>query len=182
MQATQVLRREHDLIERVLGLLADTCDRLDRGERVPEEFFSWVVEFIRDFADGSHHHKEEEVLFPLLESRGIPREGGPIGCMLHEHELGRDCVRRMREALLGPMQIPQFVAAARDYVVLLHQHIFKENNVLFAMAERCLSTDDDLAAAARYQTMEPQERQGQVDQQVARWEQALATLASPAKA
>jgi hypothetical protein len=38
------------------------------------------------------------VFFPLLKQRGIPEQGGPIGVMLHEHVLGRDCVGRMREA------------------------------------------------------------------------------------
>ncbi len=59
--------------------------------------------------------------------------------MLHEHVLGRDCVARMREASQAqPFDAHTFSDAARQYIPLLRQHIFKENNVLFRMAERVL--------------------------------------------
>ena len=46
------------------------------------------------------------MFFPVLKQRGIPEQGGPIGVMLHEHGLGRDCVGRMREAILAGRYAP----------------------------------------------------------------------------
>jgi hemerythrin-like domain-containing protein len=151
MQATETLECEHAVIERALNLLEIAVVMIRAGRCPPDGFQPWIVRFIRDFADRRHHVKEEEVLFPLLEQRGIPCDGGPIGCMLHEHELGRDCVRRMREALPPTGDDPAgFSSAAEDYVGLLRQHIFKENNVLFMMAQRCLSPQDDKSVVEKY--------------------------------
>src|SRR3990167_6015729 len=57
-----------------------------------EEF----LRFTETFAE-PHHHKEEQVLFPALEKKGIPNEGGPIGMMLMEHTAKRDYLVKMRE-------------------------------------------------------------------------------------
>ena len=151
MQATEILEREHAIIERALNLLEDAVAMIRAGRRPPDGFETWAVRFIREFADGRHHAKEEEVLFPLLEERGVPRSGGPIGCMLHEHEMGRDCVRRMCAALPpAGDDSAGFASAAENYISLLRQHIFKENNVLFMMARRCLSPQDDELAVEKY--------------------------------
>lgn len=98
MQATDTLKHEHVMIERVLQLLEQSVRLLQSHESLPVGLQAWTLDFLRRFADGCHHDKEEQVLFPLLEERGIIRNGGPIGVMLREHELGRACVRRMAQA------------------------------------------------------------------------------------
>ena len=144
MQATDYLIKEHELIERVLNMLEQSALKVSSGETVPEGFGLWAITFFREFADQAHHEKEEELLFPLLEERGIPREGGPIGVMLNEHEIGRDCVKGMEQALeQGPLGNVAYVTAAVRYIELLRQHITKENQVLFRMADQCLSDQDD---------------------------------------
>lgn len=153
MQATRVLRDEHALIEKVLDQLDERLDRLASHDDWSWPFAEWIVKFISQFADGTHHAKEEEVLFPRLELRGIPRDGGPIGCMLHEHEIGRQCVAAMRKAIAGH-DSHAFALAATEYRNLLRRHIFKENNVLFLMAERCLTPQDDQAICSSYTAAE----------------------------
>jgi hemerythrin-like domain-containing protein len=98
------------------------------------------MEFFVVFVDKCHHGKEEEFLFPALEEAGIPREGGPIGVMLTEHAAGRSWVSQMRQTLTGykagDLSAGEgFRQHARHYCGLLRQHIDKENNVLFVMAE-----------------------------------------------
>ena len=144
MKSVERLKAEHDLIERGLTLLQKAVARLEAGQPLPEGFPEWASRFFQQFADQCHHAKEEDVFFPVLKQRGIPEQGGPIGVMLHEHVLGRDCVGRMREASQAqPLDAPTFAEAARQYIPLLRQHIFKENNVLFRMAERVMSEADD---------------------------------------
>jgi hemerythrin-like domain-containing protein len=78
--------------------------------------------------------------------------------MLNEHVLGRDCVGQMRAASEAqPFDSRQFAEAANQYIPLLRQHIFKENNVLFQMAERVMSQADDTDVTGRFSQVE-QER------------------------
>lgn len=134
-----ILMNEHRVIEIVL----DSVDRmLDEGV-IDREFMLGAVDFIRNFADGCHHAKEEDHLFPALERAGVPREGGPIGCMLNEHEQGRayvaTIVTNLDAAATGDSAAISAVRrAASGYVALLRMHIQKEDNVLFVMAEQAL--------------------------------------------
>ena len=78
MQATAILKEEHRVIERVLDALETAANRLTTGSPVRPGVFLQAADFIKGFADGCHHKKEEGVLFPALEAAGIPAEGGPI--------------------------------------------------------------------------------------------------------
>jgi hemerythrin-like domain-containing protein len=178
MKSVERLKAEHDLIERGLSLLEKAVARIDAGQPLPEGFPQWVPRFFRQFADQCHHAKEEDVFFPALKQRGIPEQGGPIGVMLYEHGLGRGCVARMRQAgQAQPFDARTFADAARQYVPLLRQHIFKENNVLVRMAEQVMSKADDADVTGRFSQVE-QERgltglHEDFASEVARWEQAL---------
>jgi len=137
-----ILMDEHRVIERVL----DSIERMLDDNVIDREFTLGAVDFIRNFADGCHHAKEEDHLFPALERVGVPREGGPVGCMLHEHELGRSLVGLMTSSLDAavagrPDAVDAFRRAAIGYVSLLRQHIQKEDNILFVMAERALDCE-----------------------------------------
>ena len=178
MDALDLLKQEHDVIERVLDLLEHAAGRVEARRRVPEGFKSWAVEFFRQFADRCHHAKEEDILFPLLEQRGIPREGGPIGVMLSEHEIGRECVRRMDDATdPTPKHDAAFAAAAEEYTTLLREHIFKENNILFQMARQCLSKQDAADVMEKFRSVEEekggQEFHGRYEAEVGKWESAF---------
>ena len=178
MKSVERLVAEHDLIERGLSLLEDAIIKIEDGQALPDGFSAWVVRFFQQFADQCHHAKEEDVFFPVLKERGILEEGGPIGVMLYEHRLGRDCVSRMREARQTvPFDSRKFVEAAKRYVPLLHEHILKENNVLFRVAEQVMSEADDADVTIKFLQVE-QER-GLSDQyaiysnQVSQWEKSF---------
>ena len=99
MKSVERLTAEHELIERGLNLLEEAVARLEAGQPLPEGFPPWALRFFTQFADQCHHAKEEDVFFPVLKQRGIPEQGGPIGVMLHEHGLGRDCATQWRRRL-----------------------------------------------------------------------------------
>lgn len=146
MKAVDALMHEHRVIERGLTVLEVIAERLNRNEAVRGDKVEGLLDFFRVFADQCHHGKEEGLLFPEIEAKGIPKEGGPIGVMLHEHDEGRNLQRQMREAvsdLSNEANRQKFVAAARDYIALLRQHIWKEDNVLFQMARQVLTEADD---------------------------------------
>lgn len=130
---TARLREEHEVILRALAVLERLSWRLEAGEAVDRQDLAWLREFFGTFADRCHHGKEEQHLFPALERQGIPREGGPLGVMLHEHEEGRALVRAMAQG-----DDRQAAAAIRQYAALLRAHIEKENGILFPLAEQVL--------------------------------------------
>jgi hemerythrin-like domain-containing protein len=142
-RATEALSAEHRVIETVL----DALEKLARtAESSALTDWAKAIDFLRNFADKCHHLKEETLLFPALEERGIPRESGPIGMMLAEHEAGRGYVRAMAAALdaaardSGARRILRNEAAA--YIRLLREHITKEDEVLFQMADNVLSAEE----------------------------------------
>lgn len=139
MNPIDELKTEHRAIERALDILAQLAGGNGRSEDAGR-----LVEFFKLFADSCHHGKEEGLLFPALEQIGVSRQGGPIGVMLAEHERGRAHIQEMEAALPGlsggdASAAGRFQEAARAYAELLRQHIYKEDHVLFEIAEQRLS-------------------------------------------
>lgn len=162
MQATEILMEEHRVIERVLAALEVGAQRLTDGQPVPMDFFLKTTDFIKGFADGCHHKKEEQVLFPALEENGMPREGGPVGAMLADHDEGRRLTRAIREeaerAKKGDSQAASLVARnSLEYVALLRQHIQKENNVLFPMADQVIPQEQHSQVTEAFEHIEHEE-------------------------
>jgi hemerythrin-like domain-containing protein len=144
MRATRQLRDEHEGILVMLRIIETVCRQAESSKRLTIEHFEAILEFLKVFVDKCHHAKEEEILFPALEVLGIPKEGGPIGVMLHEHALGRELIKAIDKSFMeykggGKEALEAVNHSANEYVSLLLDHIAKENNVLFVMAESRLS-------------------------------------------
>lgn len=159
--ATAPLRDDHEAILSMLEVIERTVALLEAGQAVEAWVLDGLLEFIQVFVDRCHHGKEETVLFPALEAKGIPRAGGPIGVMLAEHEEGRGLVQRMEEAARA--YASGTTTAGRDYATnaaryagLLRQHIHKENNILFAMADACITAEEQRELSAGYDRIEEQ--------------------------
>lgn len=137
---TGELSAEHRVIERVLHVLDNLISKSGTFEAAA---LRDCVLFFRLFADACHHGKEEDMLFPVLERHGMSREQGPIAVMLHEHTIGRRLVAGMAEALAAAQAgaagaEAKFRVLAREYIELLSNHIWKEDNILFRMSEQIL--------------------------------------------
>ncbi|MEK6797580.1 MAG: hemerythrin domain-containing protein [Planctomycetota bacterium] len=154
-QPCAVLRAEHQVILRVIRILDRLVDRCEAGKGFERESLAQCVEFFRLFADACHHAKEEDLLFPVLESRGIPRDGGPIGVMLYEHTVARKFTAEMAEALYAhdrrePDAAQQFRKAARGYSELLSNHIYKEDSVLFNVGDHVMTEEDQRSLDGKF--------------------------------
>jgi hemerythrin-like domain-containing protein len=109
-----------------------------------------IVDIIRNFADGLHHAKEENLFFPFLGNRGFSVTQGPLAVMLHEHVLGRNYVRSMAENIAlyktgNEAALTGIFSNMSGYAELLRSHISKENNILFRMADNALSESDQIS-------------------------------------
>lgn len=158
-KALQILREEHDAILRMLEATERVAALLDRGGRVAPSLLQDLLDFFRLFADRCHHSKEEELLFPLLEQKGIRRSGGPIGTMLVEHDHGRWLIKQMTGladayARNEPAAGAHWAQAARQYSFLLRDHITKEDNILFMRAEQALSEAEEAQLLKAFEELE----------------------------
>jgi hemerythrin-like domain-containing protein len=155
---TQILSDEHRVIERVLGAV----EKLAKGPVGALEPWKKALDFIRHFADECHHFKEERVLFPALEEHGIPRDGGPVGMMLMEHEEGRSYVRSMLAAISlieakNEAAKENLLTSAQAYCRLLREHIQKEDEILFRMADEVISAEEQKMLSAAFAQHEAEE-------------------------
>jgi hemerythrin-like domain-containing protein len=158
-KATQMLSDEHRVIERVLAVLQKLTTR-----PVENLLDCWrkALDFFSRFADQCHHFKEEQVLFPAMEERGIPREGGPIGMMLMEHEEGRTYVRSMLAAIAlvetkNEAAKEILVDKAKAYLRLLKDHIQKEDEILFKIADDVIPAGEQKALLHAFEEHEAKE-------------------------
>ncbi len=159
MRPTQVLSSEHRVIEVVLDCLDQLLVRTTMTDKLDKDAAEQFVDFIRTFADGCHHGKEEKHLFVALEQKGASRETGPVAVMLHEHELGRSYVRQMAENIEGASigdktSLHLFQVAAHGYVDLLRAHIMKEDQILFPLADQLFSDSDYAEMTAQFEHVE----------------------------
>lgn len=144
MTAIDILRNEHRLIILSLAVLANISDRLDNHEPVELAHLSELVTFYRLYADKSHHTKEEDLLFQAMAEAKVPDEDDLVGSLLLEHTLCRAFVDMMEDAVDEAANnksdyAANFSEAARGFVLLMSQHICKEDHTLYPMAEKHFS-------------------------------------------
>ncbi|MGD2271740.1 MAG: hemerythrin domain-containing protein [Desulfobacterales bacterium] len=160
MQPIKELRMEHNAVQMTLRILEKICQQFDKSkENLNIQHLEQLLEFFRVFVDKCHHGKEEELLFPALEHIGVGNMGEPIAVMLHEHQQGREYVQTMNAAFAQYIKgdrraADEFVKTAREYINLLEQHIDKENNVLFPLAEKHLSEQKQVRLSEGFERIE----------------------------
>ena len=162
MEATQILMSEHRVIERVLTAMEKAVEALGTGRDIKPEFFLVAADFIKGFADGCHHAKEEKVLFEAMVKAGVPKAGGPVGMMLLEHEQGRAFVRAMRAGVekwqSGDHEgRTEVIKAANGYIDLLRAHIYKEDKILFPLADDAILWEEQEQIAKDFDRIEHEE-------------------------
>lgn len=146
MSPVEILKSEHNWVLMVLEGAESLAKTIDTTGEVDTDKVRKIVDFSRNFTDGSHHTKEEKLLFPKMGEKGFSKDFGPIAVMLMEHVEGRGFVGQIEEALNqfvngDDSAKPAIARNLRHYIYLLRSHIDKENNILFAMADN--SFDDE---------------------------------------
>ena len=141
MKCTDLLIQDHKIILRALDVLNHMADRVSHDQPVETQDVETVLRILRTFADNHHQTKEESALFPEL-LRTSAANNGPLRQMIFEHDQERSLVEGIEDALYTRKGI-EFVEYADRLTSLLRTHIRKEDTILFDIAERCLSAEQD---------------------------------------
>ncbi len=158
-KATEALEDEHRTIQRAVAAVAMFADKIETAHSVDLDILGDTIRFFRVFGDECHHAKEDKFLFPLLESKGVPSQGCPLGALKKEHEKGRELLRQLagardeysasngsrKELLLPPL---------RGLVELYPTHIWKEDYLLMPLADKLLSSAEQQRLNQQFENVE----------------------------
>jgi hemerythrin-like domain-containing protein len=152
MKSTDLLIQDHKIILRSFNVLEQLAACVTRNEELVEADVVTLLRFLREFADKHHQAKEECVLFPELR-RTANAQDGALREMLFEHDQERSLVEGLEESLYTKKGI-DFVYYADRLTSIIRNHIRKEDDILFDIADRSLSTEQDEAIVAAFNRFE----------------------------
>lgn len=142
------LMQEHRLIEKVIQLLAQENELIKYGTQFDSMFIEDVVDFLRMYADRTHHGKEEDILFAALAQKKLHNlDEELMRQLMAEHQFARGRTDALAEAnrLYGggnPHALGMLSASIDELVALYPQHIAKEDIVFFPAAIGYLSPQE----------------------------------------
>lgn len=146
-KATEELEREHKVIQKVVAVMAQIEEQLELRHTVNADVLRDLLQFMRVFSEQCHHGKEESYFFPYLETKGVPSTGCPLSALKGEHARSRQLLADLNSATAdyiadserGRLQLLQVL---QGLVVLYPAHIWKEDYLLFPMADKLLGDAD----------------------------------------
>jgi len=141
MKCTDALIQEHKIILRALDVLDQMAERVEQEQPVDTEDVETLLRFLRKFADDLHQTKEESALFPELMRTAAANQPA-LKQMLFEHDQERSLVEGLEDSLRSKKG-SEFVQFAGRLSDLLRTHIRKEDTILFEIADRSLSPEQD---------------------------------------
>jgi hemerythrin-like domain-containing protein len=136
--ALQQLYDEHDTILAVVDHMRALLQLSDLHSSADE--LGWILSFLREYGDGYHHGKEEDLLFPRL-SRANPMFESLIESLTDHHALFREMLQRAEHALQAE-DWPLLRDTMLAYASNLSDHISAENDELFVAAEEMLGDEE----------------------------------------
>jgi len=159
MTPAEDLIHEHEAIKVMLSIMSKIAENIRTEKEFVTKDIEKIVDFLKTFSDKCHHGKEETALFPALVLAGVPNENGPVGVMLQEHAIGRNIINEINTELenfkAGNISSSEKIATSLiNYVHLLHNHILKEENILFPMANKVLTEDNQNEILRQFKIIE----------------------------
>lgn len=137
MKPIALLMIEHRLIERMIRLVHSEAVRAESGLKVDSSFIDKAIDFLRTYADRTHHGKEEDILFRSLAAKGIAKEHQRVlDELVAEHKIARKEVGALKEAnertkAKDPLMISEITKHLKAIAALYPAHIAKEDKHFF---------------------------------------------------
>ena len=156
MQARGPLMIEHRLIERMLEVVRREIGKIEKEGKVDPVFVDTAVDFIRVYADRTHHGKEEDILFRELAKKTLSaRDKQVMDELVGEHIFGRRTVAALvaangRYRRGDAAALPEITAALKTLAAFYPRHIDKDDDHLLPASRNYFSEAEDHAMLAEF--------------------------------
>ena len=153
------LMDEHKVILQGLGVLRIVTERIGKRRPVAPTDLRFLERFFRFYADGIHHHAEENLLFDALAETAPKSLQRMMEQLIAQHVMGRFFILRMSEAVSEASTgrrgwRKKFVAGAQAYDTLLSCHICSEDHHVFPIADKLIGRKNIRVKAESHSTIE----------------------------
>jgi hemerythrin-like domain-containing protein len=142
-----IIRDEHRSISAILHGMEYLVDRIRaRKAKINPRVFRAMIYYLDTFSERMHHPKEDKYLFKAMRERSAEADT-LIADLEDDHARGEDALRRLAQCLIryeegGEQEFPAFEREVENFVRNYRDHIRKEEEVVFPLAERLLSAAD----------------------------------------
>lgn len=139
------LHADHVNVARLLDLLEEQCDLLQRGEPVDVRMLQDIFSYIAHHPD-LYHHPSEELLFAVLR-RCDPSSAESVEALAREHATLTTAAKEilaMLPAISGQHMVPRerLVGMLLDYIARSRRHMSFEESAVFPRARALVSEAD----------------------------------------
>jgi len=156
MQARGPLMIEHRLIERMLAKIKDMLKLVEQTGEIDPLFVDIAVDFVRTYADRTHHGKEEDILFRDLNNKELSAvDRGIMNELIEEHVFGRKTTKALVEANRryrngDSAALSDIAGCLKTLVDFYPRHIEKEDKVFFPASRAYFSEAEDQRMLAEF--------------------------------
>lgn len=146
-KALNIIRDEHRSIAAILHGMQHLVRQIrERKAKIDPKVFRAMLYYLDTFSERMHHPKEDQYLFGPLRRRGAA-PGALIAELEREHAEGGNAIRRVEQCLVryeegGVKEFPEFAGEVERFVEGYWEHMRKEEEQVFPLAQK-LFTDDD---------------------------------------
>jgi hemerythrin-like domain-containing protein len=139
---------EHRLIENMIVIIEKEIEKIKANGEVNTEFIDAAVDFIRIYADKTHHGKEEDILFRDCVNKSMSEDDKKVmNDLVEEHKFGRKIVGELVEA---KERYSQGDKSKTDTIIdklkiltgFYPKHIEKEDKLFFPNSEKYFSEEE----------------------------------------
>ena len=139
---------EHRLIEKMMQVVRTKAEEMDGSGKIDIPFVELVIDFMKTYADRTHHGKEEEILFHALKGKNLsPGHGRIMDELTDEHSQSRLRTRTLGDAknryVRGETSVKdEILSLLREMAVVYPRHIEKEDKHFFHDSQRYFSDEE----------------------------------------
>ena len=139
------LMREHRLIERMIALLDAGLKHITEKGEANVDLLITATDFLRTYADRTHHGKEEDILFRVLAKKQLTEDLSIVmNELITEHVRARNLVKSLVNArnnyATGNIDsLQDIISGIKELINLYPMHIRKEDKNFFYPAQEYLS-------------------------------------------
>ena len=139
---------EHRVVEKMIGLMNREIGQIQANGKIRSDFITAAVDFLRTYADRTHHGKEEDILFQVLEKKDLSeKDQNDMNDLIAEHKRARQTVSELvkaeEEYRRGNEKSLKTVLEKMQMLVNFYPlHIRKEDEEFFPNTEKYFSEQE----------------------------------------